>query len=56
LLPFDIWHNATVADMPTSYWCTPVILADAIQVIGSTLPEPKESIERLTCCHLYSPP
>jgi cell division protein FtsX len=33
LLPFDIWHNATVADMPTSYWCTPVLLADANQVI-----------------------
>jgi cell division protein FtsX len=33
LLPADIWHNATVADMPTSYWCTPVVLADANQII-----------------------
>jgi cell division protein FtsX len=35
LLPSYVWHNATVADMPTSYWCTPVILADANQVISA---------------------
>jgi cell division transport system permease protein len=35
LLPSDVWHKATAAEMPTSYWCTPVVLADANRVIGT---------------------
>jgi cell division protein FtsX len=34
LLPVDIWHNASVADMPTSYWCALVTPADANQIIS----------------------
>ncbi|MGP0030896.1 MAG: permease-like cell division protein FtsX, partial [Acidimicrobiales bacterium] len=33
LLPSDVVQSTTVGDMPTSYWCTPVVLADANQVI-----------------------
>ena len=35
LLPTDIWHKATVADMPTSYRCMPVVLTDATRVIAA---------------------
>jgi cell division protein FtsX len=35
LLSSDVWHNATVAEMPTSYWCTPVVLADGSKVIST---------------------
>jgi hypothetical protein len=40
LLPSDVWHDTTVADMPTSYWCTPMVLADANRVIGAMKGEP----------------
>ncbi len=33
LLPADVFQATTVAQMPTSYWCTPVVLSDANQVI-----------------------
>ncbi len=33
LLPSDVVQSTTVSDMPTSYWCTPVVLSDANQVI-----------------------
>src|SRR5580704_9239091 len=33
LLPSDVFQATTVAQMPTSYWCTPVVLTDANQVI-----------------------
>jgi len=33
LLSSDIFQSTTVAGMPTSYWCTPVVLPDANQVI-----------------------
>jgi cell division transport system permease protein len=32
LLPSDVFQATTQAEMPTSYWCTPVALADAAQV------------------------
>jgi cell division protein FtsX len=35
LLPVDIWKSASAAEMPTSYWCTPMTLADANQVIST---------------------
>jgi cell division transport system permease protein len=33
LLPSDELSTTSVADMPTSFWCTPVVLSDAAQVI-----------------------
>ena len=33
LLPSDVFQATTQAEMPTSYWCTPVALADAAQVV-----------------------
>ncbi len=33
LLPTDVFQVTTVAEMPTSYWCTPVALSDAAQVV-----------------------
>jgi cell division transport system permease protein len=33
LLPSDVLQATTAAEMPTSYWCTPVQLADATQLI-----------------------
>jgi cell division transport system permease protein len=33
LLPSDVVQATTVSEMPTSYWCTPVALSDAIQVV-----------------------
>jgi cell division transport system permease protein len=33
LLPSDVFQATTEAAMPTSYWCTPVALADASQVV-----------------------
>ncbi|HWE68079.1 MAG TPA: permease-like cell division protein FtsX [Acidimicrobiales bacterium] len=52
LLPSDVFQATTVAEMPTSYWCTPVALADAAQVVhtfhGSagvlTVTEPSQQI------------
>jgi cell division transport system permease protein len=52
LLPSDVFQATTQAEMPTSYWCTPVALADASQVVRtfngtagvSTVTEPTQSI------------
>jgi cell division transport system permease protein len=33
LLPTDVVQATTVDEMPTSYWCTPVALSDAAQVV-----------------------
>ena len=33
LLPSDVIQATTEAEMPTSYWCTPVALTDAAQVV-----------------------
>jgi cell division transport system permease protein len=33
LLPSDVVASTTVAEMPTSYWCTPQALPDAAQVV-----------------------
>jgi cell division transport system permease protein len=52
LLPSDVFEATTVAQMPTSYWCTPVALSDAAQVVktftGSagvlTVTEPSQQI------------
>jgi cell division transport system permease protein len=33
LLPSDVVQATTVDEMPTSYWCTPVALSDAAQVV-----------------------
>jgi cell division transport system permease protein len=35
LLPSDVLQATTQAQMPTSFWCTPVVLADANQLIGA---------------------
>ena len=35
LLPADVIGATKESDMPTSYWCTPVVLADANQVIST---------------------
>jgi cell division transport system permease protein len=35
LLPSDVLQATTVSEMPTSYWCTPVMLSDANQVIAA---------------------
>jgi cell division transport system permease protein len=32
LLPSDVFQATTESEMPTSYWCTPVALTDAVQV------------------------
>jgi len=33
LLPSDVFQATTQSQMPTSFWCTPVALADAAQVV-----------------------
>ena len=33
LLPSDVFQATSQAEMPTSYWCTPVALSDAAQVV-----------------------
>jgi cell division transport system permease protein len=33
LLPTDVFQATTESEMPTSYWCTPVALTDAAQVV-----------------------
>jgi cell division transport system permease protein len=33
LLPSDVFQATTEAEMPTSYWCTPIALSDAAQVV-----------------------
>jgi cell division transport system permease protein len=33
LLPSDVFQATTQAEMPTSYWCTPIALTDAAQVV-----------------------
>ena len=33
LLPSDVFQATTEAEMPTSYWCKPVALSDAAQVV-----------------------
>lgn len=33
LLPSDVFQATTLPEMPTSFWCTPVALADAAQVV-----------------------
>jgi cell division transport system permease protein len=35
LLPSDVLQATTEKEMPTSFWCTPVVLADANQVIST---------------------
>jgi cell division transport system permease protein len=35
LLPSDVLQATSVAEMPTSFWCTPVVLPDAAQVIST---------------------
>ena len=52
LLPSDVIAATTVAEMPTSYWCTPVALSDAAQVVRTfngtpgvkTVTEPQQAI------------
>jgi cell division transport system permease protein len=52
LLPSDVFQATTVAEMPTSFWCTPVALADATQVVRTfngvagvlTVTEPSQQI------------
>jgi cell division transport system permease protein len=53
LLSTDVFQATTVAEMPTSFWCTPVALSDAAQVVrtfnGSpgvkTVTEPQQTIK-----------
>jgi cell division transport system permease protein len=33
LLPTDVFQATTVSEMPTSFWCAPVVLSDAAQVV-----------------------
>jgi cell division transport system permease protein len=33
LLPSDVFQATTQAEMPTSFWCTPIALTDAAQVV-----------------------
>ena len=33
LLPSDVFQATTQSEMPTSYWCTPIALTDAAQVV-----------------------
>jgi cell division transport system permease protein len=35
LLPSDVLQATSVSQMPTSFWCTPVVLPDASQVIST---------------------
>jgi cell division transport system permease protein len=52
LLPSDIIQSTTQSEMPTSFWCTPVALTDAAQVVRTftgtpgvnTVTEPTQSI------------
>ena len=53
LLPSDVFQATTQAEMPTSYWCTPVALADAAQVVRTfsgtagvlSVTEPQQTIK-----------
>jgi cell division transport system permease protein len=52
LLSSDVFQATTEAEMPTSYWCTPVALSDAAQVVKTftgvagvqTVTEPQQTI------------
>jgi cell division transport system permease protein len=52
LLSSDVFQATTLAEMPTSYWCTPVALSDAAQVVKTftgvagvqTVTEPQQTI------------
>ncbi|HVB91121.1 MAG TPA: permease-like cell division protein FtsX [Acidimicrobiales bacterium] len=52
LLPSDVFQATSVSEMPTSYWCTPVALPDAAQVVRTfngtagvlTVTEPTQTI------------
>src|SRR5271156_4491926 len=52
LLPSDVFQATTEAEMPTSYWCKPVALSDAVQVVHTfsgtagvlSVPEPQQTI------------
>lgn len=53
LLPSDVFQATTQAEMPTSYWCTPVALTDAAQVVRTfsgtagvlSVTEPQQTIK-----------
>ena len=53
LLSSDIFQATTQSEMPTSYWCTPIALADAAQVVRtfsgvagvSLVTEPQQTIK-----------
>ena len=53
LLSSDIFQATTQSEMPTSYWCTPIALADAAQVVHtfsgvagvSLVTEPQQTIK-----------
>jgi cell division transport system permease protein len=52
LLPSDVFQATTLNQMPTSFWCTPVVLSDASQVVHTfagtsgvlTVTEPTQQI------------
>jgi cell division transport system permease protein len=52
LLPSDVFQATTLSQMPTSFWCTPVVLSDAAQVVRTfagtsgvlTVTEPTQQI------------
>jgi cell division transport system permease protein len=52
LLPSDVFQATSVAEMPTSFWCTPQALSDATQVVHTfsgtagvlTVTEPSQQI------------
>jgi cell division protein FtsX len=54
LLPTDVIGRATVKEMPTSFWCTPVASADADQVIRTMNGTP--GIKTVTVGHSRSEP
>jgi cell division transport system permease protein len=53
LLPSDVFQATNQAEMPTSYWCTPVALTDAAQVVRTfsdtagvlSVTEPQQTIK-----------
>ncbi len=53
LLPSDVFQATTQAEMPTSYWCTPVALSQAAQVVRTfsgtagvlSVTEPQQTIK-----------
>ena len=53
LLPSDVFQATNQSEMPTSYWCTPVALADAAQVVRTfsgtagvlSVTEPQQTIK-----------